>query len=400
MQGNVNHKWFVLILAAMTGAFAIGVPAVSLAVLFPEISRDLHLDLVQMGLLWSIGSLPAILTSPLSGALDDRFGPKRVAIAGILLVSLTAAARGLAGDFTSLLLIIVAVGGLVPLITTSLYKICGVWFPRAQLGLANGALSMGMALGGLLGSLLSATVLSPWLGGWRQVLFLYGGLALLLLLPWAFVRSVPADGGGVAAGMEAVPMRRALAHVVRLREVWLIGIVLLGIGGCVQGVAGYLPVYLRGLGWAGASADGALSLINAMSMLCVLPIALWSDRMGARRTIVIGAAVIIATGTGILSAAAGGLILAAVILMGMVRDGTTALLITMAIESDGVGPVYAGSASGFVMFFFFAGNLLAPPLGNKLAGVSAGLPFVFWAALAMAGAVIMAFTKVPRRSSA
>jgi MFS family permease len=377
-----RYKWYVLFLVASTGAFALGAPAVSLAVLFPEISRDLSLNLVQMGLLWSIGSLPAIFTSPLVGAIDDRFGPKRVILAGTILVGLAAGSRGLAADFASLFLIIILVGSLVPLVTTSSYKICGIWFPPAQLGLANGVLAAGIALGSLFGSLLSAMVLSPWLGGWRNVLLLYGALSILLCIPWHFTRPAPETTDRNAPAAPAVPMRRALAHIVGLKDVWLLGIALLGIGGCVQGLAGYLPVYLRGQGWDGAAADGALSLLNAMSMVFILPIALWSDRLGARKSILRGMTLMIAAGTGLLSVAVGWIVWAAVILAGMVRDGSTALLMTMVIETDGVGPVYAGSAAGFVIFFFFLGNLLSPPLGNRLADILPGLPFAFWAGLA------------------
>jgi MFS family permease len=386
-----KYKWYLLILAALTSAFVIGAPAVSLAVLFPEIVADLHLTLVQAGWIWSIGSLAAIFTSPLSGAIDDRFGPKRVILLGTILVGVAAGLRGLAADFTSLVLIIILVGGLVPLVTTSTYKLCGIWFPHRQLGLANGVLAMGMALGGLLGSLLSATVLSPWLGGWCAVMFFYGLVAVLFCIPWYFTRSAPHGSGRGGAEIPTVPMRQALARIVKLKNVWLLGITFLGIAGCVQGIAGYLPLYLRGLGWAGPSADGALAFLNAMSMLFILPITFGSDRMGARKRLLAVLVVVIAVGTGALSVAGGWAVWAAIALVGAVRDGSTAILITMVIETEGVGPLYAGSATGLVMLFFFAGNLLAPPIGNRLADVSPGLPFIFWAALVALGLVSLAF---------
>lgn len=396
MKLNSNYKWYVLILAALTGAFTAGAPAMSLAVLFQEIAGDLHLNLVQVGLIWSIGSLPALLTSPLSGALDDRLGPKRVILAGTLLVALASAMRGLAAGFTSLLLITLLVGSLTPLVTTSAYKICSLWFPSQQLGLANGVLSAGMALGLMLGSLLSATVLSPSLAGWRGVMFFYGALAAAFCLPWCFARPAPDKAGQQAASLAAVPMRQALMHILKLKNIWLVGITFMGVIGCMQGLAGYLPLYLRGLGWPGGSADGALSLLNAASLIFILPVVLWSDRLGARKNIVLAMVVIMAAGTGLLSVAKGWLVWGAVVLAGMVRDGGAALLITMAIETEGVGPVYAGTASGFVMFFFYVGNLLSPPLGNKLAEISAGLPFAFWAALAALGAVSLAWVKAAK----
>jgi MFS family permease len=394
-----NYRWYILVLAALTVAVVIGVPAMSLAVLFEEISSELRLDLVQVGWVWSIGSLPAIFTGFLCGAVIDRFGPKRVMIAGIISVSLAAAARGLTGNFLSLILIILVVGSLVPLVSMSGFKISGILFPPRQLGLANGILSMGMALGLMLGSLLSASVFSPLLGGWRNVMIFYGALALILCIPWFFVRLSQARTHEETESGESVPIRQALGHVSRLKNIWLLGIAFLGLGGCVQGISGYLPMYLRGIGWSGAAADGALSLFLAMSMIFILPIAFGSDRLGSRKTILLGAFVVMALGSGLLFKAEGWVVWAAVILAGMMRDGSAALIVTMAVETEGVGPAYAGTATGLAMTFFFLGNLISPPIGNKLADFAPGLPFVFWAGSAGLGIVSLLFIRSPLRST-
>jgi MFS family permease len=393
---RTNEKWLVLALAALTGAFAIGIPAVSLAVLSREIIVDLHLNLVQVGLIWSIGSLPAILTSPLSGVIIDRFGPKRVILAGTFLVALTAALRGAAPSFQALLAIIILIGSLVPLITNSSYKVCSLWFPRRQLGLANGILAMGMALGLLLGSLLSATVMSPWLGGWRHVMFFYGGLAVLFCIPWTLTRPVPDSAAtGPERRVVSVPMKEAVTRVVRLKNIWLLGIAFMGISGCIQGLSGYLPLHLRSLSWPDLSADGALSLFSAVSMVFILPISWLSDKVAARKRIALVMTLMIAAGVGLLSVADGWIVWGAIVLAGIVRDGTTAVLLTMVIETDGVGPVYAGTATGIVFLFFFIGNLLAPPIGNHLAEFAPGLPFVFWGGLAALAVLSLSFTSVP-----
>ena len=58
-----------------------------------------------------------------------------------------------------------------------------------------------------------------------------------------------------------------------------------------------------------------------------------------------------------------------------------AVFMTAIIETEGVGTAYSGTAIGFVMIFSGIGNLVAPALGNSLAAMGTGLPFVFWAAL-------------------
>ncbi len=398
VKDDSSHRWIILILTALTFAAVIGMPATSLPVLFEEISGELHLNLLQVGLIWGIGSLLSIFTGVLGGAIIDRFGPKRVMLAGIVLVGLTGGLRGLAGDFLSLMVFVLVVGGLVPLVSTSGFKLTGIWFPRRQLGLANGILSMGMALGLLLTSLLSATVLSPALGGWRNVMFFYGASSIVFVIPWLFIRAAPEPSAADGVAIGAVPMHQALTHVSRLRNIWLLGITFLGIGGCQQGMAGYLALYLRNLGWTDTASDSAVSLIYALSLLLILPIAFLSDRVGSRKAILLGALLVMTVGSGLLSAAAGWAIWTAVALAGMMRDGSAALVLTMAVETEGVGPPYAGTATGFVMTFFFLGSLIASPIGNKLADIAPGAPFIFWSVMALVGIVSLLLIRHPRSS--
>ena len=380
-QSETNYRWYILVLAALTNCLCVAIPVMCLPVLFKEISGELDLSLVQIGLIWGIGALPGIFAVLMAGALGDRFGPKRILSVGCLLVGLAGALRGLAHDFVTLSATVFLFGLLSPLISMNSFKTCGIWFSRRQLGQANGVLAMGMALGFLVGSMISATLLSPWLGGWRNVLFLYGVLAMALSLPWYFTRPAPGAVGRSTGETSPRSLRQTVLHVARIRRVWLLGLVILGIGGCIQGTLGYLPLYLRGLGWPEANADGALATFHTASMIFVLPIALWSDRLGSRKKILMAAALFIITGVGLLSIADGILVWIAVGLAGLARDGFMAVFLTMIIETEGVGATYAGTATGLVVAFSGLGNLVAPPLGNSLAGVAPSLSFIFWAAL-------------------
>ncbi len=384
-HSEANYRWYILILAALTNTLAVAMPAMCLPVLFKEISGELDLSLVQIGLIWGIGALPGIFTSLAGGAIGDRFGPKRILSVGCMLVGLAGALRGLANDFITLSATVFLLGLLSPVVTMNVFKICGSWFPRRQLGLANGVLSMGMALGFLVGSMISATLLSPWLGGWRNVLFLYGAIALALSLPWYLTRPVPGEVG-LSAGETTQSLRKTVSHVARIKTVWLLGLIALGISGGIQGALGYLPLYLRGLGWPAVSADGASATFHTMSLIFVIPIALWSDRLGSRKKVLMATALFIITGIGLLSIVDGIMVWFAVGLAGLVRDGFMGVFTTLIIETEGVGATYAGTAMGLVAAFSGLGSLVAPPLGNSLAGVAPSLPFIFWAAL-----VVMSF---------
>lgn len=380
-----KYRWYILVLAMLTNALVVAAPTMAMPVLFEEISRDLGLSLVQVGLVWGITALPGIVSTLLGGAIGDQIGPKRVLIASCLAVGIAGALRGLSTDFTGLVAAMFFFGLFSPFIVMNNFKACGIWFSSRQFGLASGVLSMGMALGFMLGSMFSATLLSPALGGWRAVTYLYGAIAIFLAIPWALTRAAPANAGKVTTGASLRQMPQTVGYLLRIRNIWLFGLTIMGISGCVQGTLGYLPLHLRGLGWPEASADGALAVFHTVSMLMVVPMALWSDKLGTRRKVLLVAALMIAAGVGLLSVADGILVWAAVLMAGMVRDGFMAVFMTSIVETEGVGVVYAGTATGLVMVFSGIGNMLAPPLGNSLAGGAPGLPFIFWAALALVG---------------
>ena len=382
---HANYRWYILGLATLTMIMTSAVPGTCMAVLFDEISEDLDLSLAQVGLIWGIGSLPGLVMGLVGGAIGDRFGPKRILTVGCLLVGATGALRGLSTNFVTL----AAASGLLGLMASpvpmNIFKTCGLWFPRRQLGLANGVISMGMAFGFMVSSLTSATLLSPWLGSWRYVLALYGAIAMCLCIPWYFTRPAPGTSDLSVGDSRHRSLGETLSYVSRIRKMWLMGWAILGIGGCIQGTLGYLPLYLRNMGWPESRADGAAATFHLASLILVIPIALGSDKIGSRKKVLIAAALTISTGVGLLSVAEGILVWGAVIMTGMVRDGFMALFMTMIIETDGIGTVYAGTATGFVMVFSGLGNLLAPPLGNSLAKIAPNLPFVFWATLAVIG---------------
>jgi MFS family permease len=390
---ETNYRWYILALAALTGTLTVAAPTMCLPVLFKEIAKELDLSLVQIGLVWGLGALSSILTGLVGGAISDRLGARRTLYLTCLLIGPAGASRGLANDLVTLAATIFLFSLMSPMIMMSVTKTCGVWFSQRQLGLANGTVAMGLAFGFMVSSMISATLLSPWLGGWRNVLFLYGAVAMIASIPWYLSRPVP-DSVEVSVGeTDQISLRQAIAHVARIRNMWLLGFVILGIGGCVEGTLGYLPLYLRELGWPEAAADGALSTFHAASMIFVVPIASWSDRLGVRKRVLMAAALMLITGVGLLAVVDGAAVWGAVSIAGLVRDGFMAVFITTLIETEGIRTTYVGTAMGLVMIFSGLGRLIAPPLGNSLADISPGLPFIFWASLAAVGFLVLCLVR-------
>ena len=391
--GQENYKWYILTLAALTFTVVVAMPTMALPVLFKEMSEDLGLSLVQIGAVWGFGSLAGIFTGLIGGPIGDRFGAKHTLTALSILTGVAGALRGLATDFGTMTITVLLFGFVAMAVPVNVHKTCGVWFSKRNLGLANGVVSAGMAFGFMLGAMISATILSPWLGSWRNVLFLYGAISIAMSIPWALSRPAPEDDHAFGHSPSTVSMKEAIAHVSRLKNLWWLGLALMGVAGAVQGTLGYLPLYLREIGWPVAQADGALATFHAVSMLMVIPFALLSDRFGSRKKFLIVAALGISMGFGLLSVVAGTLIWFSVILSGMFRDGFMGIFMTTVIETEGVGSTYAGTATGFTLVFLQIGNVISPPIGNSLASIAPSLPFALWASLAVLGLACFYFVK-------
>jgi MFS family permease len=273
------YRGYMLALSGATATLAVAAPTMAMPVLFAEIAEDLQLSLVQVGAVWGIVSFAGLFAGLAGGMIGDRFGTKRTLAVACLLLGVAGASRGLSNGLATMTCTVFLSGLVAAAIPINLHKVCALWFSGRRLGSANAVISGGMALGFMIGSLISATVLSPWLGGWRHVLFLYGGIAVLMSVPWALTRAAPVERERWTQPSNEPSIRRTLSHVARLRDVWILGLALLGVGGGVQGLLGYLPLYLRGLEWSAAVADASLAGFHAVSLLAVLPLAFLSDRI-------------------------------------------------------------------------------------------------------------------------
>jgi cyanate permease len=235
------------------------------------------------------------------------------------------------------------------------------------------------------------------LGGWREVMFFYGLIAILMSVLWYVVhpRDVEADS---TQPRQYVPLREGLPYVLRLRRLWLIGFGAMGIRGCVVGATGYLPTYLRTIGWEATSADNALAAFYFVSLLASIPVAILSDHLGVRRGLMMLAALVMAIGVGLLSVVNGIYVWLAVIIAGVMFDAFMGILSASIMEVEGVGVAYIGTALGFAGMVRNIGGVFSPPFGNSLAAYNLQLPFIFWSAMALASFAIFSLLPSKRKN--
>ena len=392
------YRWVILALITLSGFIVMGFPTTGLSALFSEIADSLDLDLVQIGVIWGVGSVMGIFTAVLGGSFIDIFGTRRTLVLLCLATGVTGALRGFAFDFWSLFITSFLFGMVQPILPMNFVKLNREWFASRQLGLAAGVMSAGFATGLMLGSRLSATVLSPWLGGWRNVLIFLGLCAILLSVVWYFVHP-PNPAPRKRAPMDIRAMLRSLRAVARYRELWVISLAVFGVLGLMRGVVGYVPTYLRQIGWGAVDADTALTVFFFCSLIGVVPLSHLSDRLGNRRLVMAFGTSMMSIGTALMFLVGDSFwgVLLAMAVAGCCFDSFMALKGASITEVEGLELALMGSALGFGGVWQNLGTSITPPLGNALSALGLHAPFLLWAGSGVFATVVLLSYRRKRR---
>jgi MFS transporter, ACS family, D-galactonate transporter len=392
-NSSSKYKWYILTLGTATHILVAALPYICMSVLFQEISKDLGLNLVQVGMIWGIEGFPGLFTCLFVGMLVDRFGIRRSLFIACLFAGSAGALRGLALGYHSLLGLSFLYGLAAVPFSFIVHKSAAEWFSGKQLGFANGVLAMGMGAGNALGSMFSSTVIASHLGGWRKVFFIYGAVAIIFGFFWLKTRKPFAAESGSAINISRESFLRSFKSVICLNSVWMLALIMSCFFGSYAGVVGYLPLYLRNIGWSPVAADGALAALTAASVAGVLPLSFLSDRMGSRKQVLYPAVMIYFICVGLLAFVSSSAIWPIVMLLGLMQEGVAALLITTVMETEGVGAANSGTAFGIIYTLGAVGNFVAPPLGNRMAEINLGSAFLIWAGLIGIALVLLLFVK-------
>lgn len=231
----------------------------------------------------------------------------------------------------------------------------------------------------MLGARLSATVLSPMLGGWRAVLIFTGACAILLGFVWALLHPPMEESKARRPHMRQ--LLKNLRHVARFRELWVIAIAAFGVMGLMRGLSGYVPTYLREIGWEPVNADTAITVFFLASLIGVVPISHLSDRLGNRRLVMAFGTTMMAVGTCLMYFARDSFwpVMLAMVIAGCCFDSFMGLKGASITEVDGLDIGMMGSALGFGAMVQTIGATVAPAVGNTLSTFGLNAPFLLWA---------------------
>jgi NNP family nitrate/nitrite transporter-like MFS transporter len=351
-----------------------------------DLIPDLGLGQVQYSLTITGPILGIAVAAMLGGALADRYGSRLVVGVGAILGGLGALLRTFVGSFGPMFGLSIILGIGTALVFSNLPKIVAVWFPPKQVGLATGFYYTGIGVGTATGLALSSVFAT-----WQQACLITGIAAMVVAALWAILgRSAPMTtmGTELSAGL-----RQSLRHSVRVKDIWIVFIVLFLSLGAILSYLSSLPVMLQQIHHVPPGTAALFSSVVVYAMVCgqfFLP--MLSDRLGLRKPVVVwsmvlGAVLVFLTWVSAISVvtwilgALGGFFL-----------GYLAVLLTFPVELPTIGPRFAGGAAGIVLTGEHLGGFLFMPW--VFTPIAASSPTTGYLAISVA-IVIAAILMIP-----
>jgi sugar phosphate permease len=170
-MAGIFYGWWIVLASFLIATYTGGACFFGLTAFFEPMVEEFGWSYTQVSIAFSLRGLEMGILAPIMGFLVDRFGPRRLAFSGALVVGcaliLLSLTNSLVMFYGALVLLGVGTGG-----CTSTVLMTGVahWF-RRNVGKAMGIVACGFGAGGIL------ILLIVWLidlSGWRTTLIILG----------------------------------------------------------------------------------------------------------------------------------------------------------------------------------------------------------------------------------
>jgi len=391
MEEQGKQRWTVVAVLFAT-MFLIWGPVNAGGVFFLPVVKHFGWSRALFSLLVATAPLAAGFSSPAIGSLMDRYGERRIMIAGATMVALSYLALSRADSAAAFLVIFVVLGvGITASTIIPAALVITSWF-REQRGLALGIAFAGIPLGGTGITILASHIVQR--SGFRAGYFAMAIPILLVVIPLLalFMRTPPEGqktrGAGAATGA-ALPGLE-VGEALRSRSFWLIAIAEVFFATAAVGLRVHLVPFLTGVGYSPTLAAEVLGAMFVFSAIGSFATGALADRLGGRATLwrvfFAGAAGIAALlGASHLIAVA-----AFIVIFGLVREThVLPIAVTESLGAKRLGTLL-GLLALFTTFGFAAGPVIAGRIFDRTGSYTGAL--LLFIALAIVSMLAMRAT--------
>jgi MFS family permease len=379
--------------AIFAGGLVAGAYMTKVAPALPGLRDELGLTLVESGFIATMFNVMGMLVGMLAGVLCDRFGHKRLALLGIIVLAAGGALGAFAWGFGSLLVARFLEGvGFIAFSVAAVALMNAAAATPGDRAKALGLWSAYMPTGGAIALFAAPWLIATW--GWRGLWMAFAVAAVVCAL--AVARVVPVSHYGQVSSMRLVAESLARSGNIAMAALFACYVAQW------TSIMVWLPTFLidehRVSGGAAALATALFVLINAPGNL----VAGWLLARGVRRgpLIVAGAALAALCEIGMFAETLPGGLRYALVLAFSFTAGVIPASIFSGIPVHARTPQHIGTGNGIVMQASQIGQFLGPLaiawIATRFGGWHAGL----WTLLAFAAGAAMcgvAIAKIENR---
>jgi sugar phosphate permease len=344
------------------------------------------------------------VASPVIGNLTDRFGPRRVLSVSILLLGRVLAGYGAMQSlwqfYALSLLLGLALAGLGDI---PVGAVASRWFVGGR-GRALGVIYVGSNLGGSIVPVAATAIALE--DSWRVALWVLGGIAVVVILPFAaFVVRYPA--AAEAAMPAQIPAEGAvdeeapsldLRAAVRTRSFWILAAALFTFYFYYLGVLNHLVAFLSDSGFSDPRAALHFSGTIAVGIAGKLVIGAVADRIPKKTALLANFGLVTLASFLLLAIDRPGILLAFIVVHGFSVAAENVLLPLMVVEAFGVR--YMAQIYGMLMFALLPGGVLGQVFAAHMYDTAGSydVAFTTFAVLNVLTLVALAFVRRESRA--
>ena len=278
---NIYYGWRMVAIGCAVRLLGGGFHLYGFTVFFLPITHELGLSRAATSLVFSLARIEGAIEGPLAGYLLDRFGPRPLMIAAILLSGIGYMCLGGVHSYTAFLVVYL---GVISLAFSAGFMhspmvLVNSWFIRRR-AMAMTLISSSVSIGGALITPIVALCVHTW--GWRYGAFI-SGLGLILIgvpLAWPVRRSPESMGlrpdgephenpsaPGKSPALRHAETELNLPQAMRTSAFWLIILATMARVAAFNTITvHFIPIMV----WKGVSQERAALLLSAMAVVSLL----------------------------------------------------------------------------------------------------------------------------------
>lgn len=420
--GRLYYGWFIVGVVLSGGIPRVGLNGSFFGIFLKPMSAEFGWTRAEFNLAVTIGTFIAAGLGIFLGRVLDRFGPRWMMAGGFALLAASYFGLATVVSLVSFYLIYATGRSMMQSATGHqlMYALVSKWFVRRR-AMAISTATLGGYIGGIALAPLIQIVIDRF--GWREAWVFFGVLTVVMAVLPAIIllRRIPEDLGLLpdgdgrfglenaaaeterpadSAASPQAPPKAALERSITLHDAlrsvpfWLLTTMVTVNALGTTGITFHMVPHFSDVGISNTAAAASVSFMTAGSIVSVFAWGYLSDRLGAKRMLLLGIATmwvatyVVAETTTVLGAYAG----SALFGVGLAGSG----LLSEVVWAEFFGRRYLGSIRGATIPFQMAGNATGSLLAAFLFDLRANYDDAFKVILVFF-AVSMALLAIARR---